>query len=143
MQRAFRKCPVAEMAKRGFYGIELKQSMRVRMSGAHHRTAAAPSMQPCLLCTGSGQVFHAYVFRKLPPPSQRATVGAIATPKKNSKRHRSTIPCIDADDGCSGTAGTEAIPAEELSVVRRSLCTLELTGPPLRHTVSNPIGSSP
>ena len=122
---------------------QLKQSMRVRMSGAHHSAAAAPSMQPCLLCRGSGQVFHAYVFRNLPPPSQRATVGAIATPKENSKRHRSTIPCIPASDRCSSRRGTEAILAEELSVARRSLGRLELTGRPLRHTVSNPIGSSP
>ena len=33
VQRAFRKCPEAEMAKLGFHGLELKQTIKVRMSG--------------------------------------------------------------------------------------------------------------
>ena len=49
--------------------------------------------------------------------------------------------CISTDR-YNDTTGTEAIPAEELSVERRSLFTLELEELLLRYPVSNPTGAS-
>lgn len=118
VQRAFRRCPESEMAKLGFHGFELKQVIRVRMSG--------PELEPLFLLDvdlGSGQMFNAYVFRKRSLPSRRATFHTPSTPKKTKRR------CCDGERVECGCLDHPRASHGDVSVVRKSLLAMELVSP--------------
>ena len=129
---------------------------RWRSAGSTESSCDSPSVSGCQVGTteqppslrcSSVLSSQAAVRYSTPTSSESSLLHRSGQQSEPSLRRRSPsdivvrFSCIPTDR-YNDTTGAEAIPAEELSVVRRSLFTLELAGPPLRHTVSNPTGAS-